>query len=359
MLSKAKKIGIIPVFVSHMGCPNDCTFCNQRKITGTEEAIKPEDLYNHVMGYLETMKRDCIELAFFGGSFTGIEVNTQEAYLAIAHKLKLDGFIQKIRLSTRPDYINQEVIDRLKFYSVDLVELGCQSFDEDVLLMSKRGHTANAIYLAISQLKSNGIDFGIQLMLGLPGDHYDKFMRAVSETIDLKPKCVRLYPAIVIKNTELEALYHNQLYKPLSLDEAIAWTADALSLFEKVGIRVIRMGLQRSDLIDFDKEIVAGPFHPAFGELVYSKLFLKSMTEMLMLMDLHESACKIDFSVNIKQVSPAMGQKQYNKQQLMDILKKKSSNQSFVLTIKGDPAIEYNKIRLTCGDYVAMVDIIN
>ena len=163
-------IGIIPVFVSHMGCPNECTFCNQRKINGVVDAILPNDLDAYIQMYLKTMKRDQVELAFFGGSFTGIDVQRQMEYLSIAHVYKKSGLIDKIRISTRPDYIDHVIIDRLKTYEVDTVELGCQSYSDAVLKTTKRGHTSDDIYRAVRLLKDAKIQVGIQLMLGLPGD---------------------------------------------------------------------------------------------------------------------------------------------------------------------------------------------
>jgi histone acetyltransferase (RNA polymerase elongator complex component) len=273
-------IGIIPVFVSHMGCPNDCTFCNQRKINGVDDAILPEALPAFVATYLESMKRDQIELAFFGGSFTGIELSRQNAYLQQAAALKERGLIHKIRLSTRPDYIDHDTIERLKTYSVDLVELGCQSFDEIVLASAKRGHDVKAIHNAVSLLKTAGLSFGIQLMLGLPNDDFEKFKNSVKVTAALKPECVRLYPALVIRDTELEIAYQEGRFTPMSLDKAVSWTAYALKVFNAYDIKVIRMGLQRTDLIDFDSAVLAGPFHPAFGELVLSQLFYEAMAHI-------------------------------------------------------------------------------
>jgi len=270
-------VGIIPIFISHMGCPNDCVFCNQRKINGVTCVMQPEEIPGFAEKYISSLKRDQIELAFFGGSFTGIDLMLQEKYLFYAKKLKDEGKIHRIRLSTRPDYIHDAVIQLLKTYEVDLVELGCQSFDDDVLKFSKRGHDAAAIDRAIMLLKKQGIRFGIQLMLGLPGDDYDKFYNSLNKTIDLKPDCVRLYPALVIKDTELEVLYEKGLYAPLTLEEAVKWTAVAFKKLTQHEITVIRMGLQRTDLIDFDGAVIAGPFHPSFGEMVMTRLFYESI----------------------------------------------------------------------------------
>lgn len=351
-------IGIIPVFVSHMGCPNDCTFCNQRKISGVEDAILPEALPQFVATYLESMKRDQIELAFFGGSFTGIELNRQIAYLEQAAELKRCGLIHKIRLSTRPDYIDDQTIERMKQYSVDLVELGCQSFDETVLASAKRGHDVHAIHTAVSLLKTAGMLFGIQLMLGLPEDDFEKFKISVEATAALKPECVRLYPALVIRDTELETAFHEGRFIPMSLDKAVSWTAYALKVFNACDIKVIRMGLQRTDLIDFDSAVVAGPFHPAFGELVLSQLFYEAMA-CIFEMDRvphnsHETIEQVIVTVHPKQLSAAIGNKKTNYTKL---LTKYGSTYSgthdfggLKMIIKGDDQVQMDTVTLTINE---------
>lgn len=363
-------IGIIPVFVSHMGCPNDCTFCNQRKINGVEDAILPEALPAFVATYLESMKRDQIELAFFGGSFTGIELSRQNAYLQQAADLKSRGLIHKIRLSTRPDYIDVETIERLKTYSVDLVELGCQSFDETVLAKVKRGHDVKAIHNAVSLLKTAGLSFGIQLMLGLPDDDFEKFKNSVEVTASLKPECVRLYPALVIRDTELETAFHDGRFVPMSLDKAVSWTAYALKVFNACDIKVIRMGLQRTDLIDFDSAVVAGPFHPAFGELVMSQLFYEAMAHIFEMdrghraiqnaardnqeSDDYHTPVQVIVTVNPKQLSAAIGNKKTNYTKL---LTKYGSTYSgthhfggLKMIFKGEDHVQMDTVTLTINE---------
>lgn len=303
-------VGIIPVFVSHMGCPNDCVFCNQRKINGVTEALKPLELYSYVDRYIETMKRDVIELAFFGGSFTGIDVKLQTEYLRVAKQLKMEGKIHKIRLSTRPDYIDPGTIDRLLHYDVDLVELGCQSFDDAVLSASKRGHTEQAIFEAVEMLSNAKISFGIQLMLGLPNDTDDKFKMSVRKAIALKPECVRLYPTLVVNLTELAVRYSDNAYETLSLERAVALCAWALAEFVKADIDVIRIGLQRTDLIDFDGDVIAGPFHPAFGELVWSKYYFDVVINSIE--KLYEDESMITVKVHPNSYSKLIGQKKKN-----------------------------------------------
>lgn len=262
-----------------MGCKNDCVFCNQRKITGVTDVMSMKDISAHVESYLETMSFDQIEIAFYGGSFTGLALNLQRDYLEVAKRFKDEGRVHKIRLSTRPDYITHEVLEQLKYYEVDMVELGCQSFQDDILLKSKRGHNRFAIFSAISLLKAYDFNFGIQLMYGLPGDSRTKFLESVDEAIKLRPNCVRIYPALVIKETELAEMTLSEHYTPIHLDDAVAVVAEAYKRFTINDIPVIRLGLQKTDLIELGADVIAGPFHPAFGALVMSFLFFDALSK--------------------------------------------------------------------------------
>lgn len=309
-------IGIIPIFISHMGCKNDCVFCNQRKITGVTDVMSMMDVSTHIETYLETMHFDQIEIAFYGGSFTGLDLNLQKEYLQIAKKYRDCGRIHKIRLSTRPDYISVEVLELLKCYEVDMVELGCQSFHDDVLLKSKRGHDRTAIFTAISLLKAYDFKFGIQLMYGLPGDSETKFLESVDEAIKLRPNCVRIYPALVIKETELAELTLGEHYSPIPLDEAVAVVAKAYKRFTVNDIPVIRLGLQKTDLIDLGADIIAGPFHPAFGALVMSFLFFDALSNYLNQYGHHD---ELKVLVNKSQASFVSGQGKTNWIKLSEI----------------------------------------
>lgn len=350
-------IGIIPVFVSHMGCPNDCVFCNQRKINGISDAITPNELEAYVNSYLKTMVRDQIELAFFGGSFTGIDKSLQEAYLNKAYDLKKRGLIHKIRLSTRPDYVDKEIANRLIRFGVDLVELGCQSFDDQVLLASKRGHTSSIIEVAVNRLKDSGIEVGIQLMLGLPEDNFQKFQYSVNQAIKLKPNCVRLYPALVIKDTELEEIYSTGDYKPLDVKTAAEWCAWAYETFYTHEIPVIRMGLQRTDLIDFDRAVIAGPFHPAFGELVLSLVFLNHIKKWIKDSNIEpDKLTKICLITHPAQQSIVIGQHKANIKYLVDML----SIDSNQMTCKSDNSVVLNQVWIQINDDIkAIITIMN
>jgi len=264
----------IPIFISHEGCPNDCVFCNQRKITAKVTAMTLEEVTDQIETYCSTLENDTyIELAFFGGSFTGIDTALQEKYLQLAYKYKKAGKIHAIRLSTRPDYISIEILDRLRFYGVDTIELGVQSLDAAVLKASNRGHQVHDVYHAVDLIKSYGFQLGIQLMVGLPEDTMERTVLSAKLAAMLKPDFVRIYPTLVIRDTELLQLSHLGLYHPLSLDESVTWTKEMYRVFLQSQIPVIRIGLQPTDLIAEGKEVIYGPFHPAFRQLVESAYF--------------------------------------------------------------------------------------
>jgi histone acetyltransferase (RNA polymerase elongator complex component) len=266
--------GIIPIFIPHMGCGHACIFCNQHTITGDAGQPSPESIHHEIESCLKTMRQPIKELAFYGGSFTGIDERLQIQYLEVAKAFQDAGAIGRIRVSTRPDYIDDAIIERLKNYGVSLVELGCQSFDDRVLSLSKRGHDSLAIDRAVSLLKTHGLAFGVQLMYGLPGDDDTRFLNSVDRAIALAPECVRIYPTLVIRGTELETL---ESYHAPTLEAATRASAEAVRRFSRAGIDIIRIGLQKTDLIDFDAEVKDGPLHPAFGAWVMSFLFFEAL----------------------------------------------------------------------------------
>ncbi len=272
----------IPVFISHEGCPNDCVFCNQRKITAKANAMTLEEITEQIETYSSTLDdKTYIELAFFGGSFTGIDARLQEKYLKLAAEYKKSGKIHAIRLSTRPDYITTEILDRLKLYLVDTIELGVQSLHDEVLIASNRGHQVQDVYKAVKLIKTYGFQLGIQLMVGLPGDTKERTVFSSMLATLLKPDCIRIYPTLVIKETELLELCNQGKYIPLSIDQAVAWTKEMYQVFLSAQIPVIRMGLQPTELISEGKEVLYGPFHPAFRQLVESAYFLDLMKKLL------------------------------------------------------------------------------
>ncbi|WHH59416.1 radical SAM protein [Petroclostridium sp. X23] len=271
-----KKNYIIPIFVPHKGCPHDCIFCNQKKITGSRDDINAATVESIINKYLDTIPRKdaVIEVAFYGGSFTGIPQETQIELLLAAKRFKDQDRIQGIRLSTRPDYIDEHIVELLKQMGVTTIELGVQSMDAEVLKLSYRGHSCEDVVRAVSIIKQKGFTLGLQMMVGLPGDSEQTIQRTADEIIALKPDIVRIYPTLVVKETALEKLYYQGKYKPFGLDAAVKICKELLVKFEMAGIQVIRIGLQPTDTMQEGKDIIAGPFHPAFRELVESQLRL-------------------------------------------------------------------------------------
>ena len=263
---------VIPVFISHRGCPHQCLFCNQHSIAGKglNSGTDTRDIDEIITTWLRRSPHyNEVQVGFYGGSFTCLPLDVQAGLLTKVQPYLSDGRVQSIRLSTRPDCINEEIVCLLNEHGVTTVELGVQSFSDEVLRKSRRGHTVKQSRLAIQLLKTNSFETGIQLLPGLPGETSRTFIRGVKEAIDLQPDLVRLYPAVVVGQSGLEELYRKGEYIPLSLNKAISLVRRAKELFDKADIPVVRMGLQPSDSLA--SELVAGPFHPAFGELIQSR----------------------------------------------------------------------------------------
>ena len=304
----------IPIFVPHKGCPNDCVFCNQKRITGTMADVTVHDIDNTIEEYLKTLPKDdrIIEIAFFGGSFTGIDFDMQGLFLSAAHKYIKSGMVDGIRLSTRPDYIDKKILDQLKKYDVTTIELGVQSLDEDVLKASNRGHTAEAVYNAVKLIKEYDFSLGLQMMTGLPGDTDEKSIETAQRIISLKPDFVRIYPTLVLKDTKLEEMYRNGDYLPQEIDDAVSLCKELLLLFTKAQIPVIRIALQTTDEISPDGSLVAGPFNSQFRELVESRIYFDKFRAALS----SKYSKNTVIYVNIKEISKAIGANKTNVKKL-------------------------------------------
>ncbi len=299
----SKSYYIIPVFVPHEGCPHDCSFCNQRSITGKKETISTMQIRNMIDEYIQSInkkkdKEAVVEISFFGGTFTGIDIEKQKMLLSIAKEYKSKGKIRFIRLSTRPDYINHEILKNLKEYEVDIIELGAQSFDNKVLKAANRGHTAEDIEKASQLIKEYGFTLGIQLMLGLPKADFQSDFYSAKKTVAVKPDFTRIYPALVIKNTEMESMYKSGNYNPYSIEECIEITKRIFAFFEVNDIKVIRIGLQPTKEISSGSELVSGPFHPAIRELIEGSLINDMISESII--DLKED---VNLIINHKDLS--------------------------------------------------------
>ncbi|MCH5186365.1 MAG: radical SAM protein, partial [Oscillospiraceae bacterium] len=293
-------------------CPFDCVFCNQRYITGESRGITHDDVKNTIEKYLATLpqKDRVVETAFFGGSFTGIEPQRQRELLSAADEYVKKGSIDGIRLSTRPDYISKEALDLLSEYGVTTVELGVQSMDNYVLSASGRGHTAEDVENAVKIIRDYDFKLGLQMMTGLPGDTPQKSLETAEKIASLRPDFVRIYPTLVVKDTRLEELYAKGMYKPQSVDEAVALCAGIKKIFDGEKIKIIRISLVTTDEISPGGSLAAGPFHPAFGELVDNEIYYEKMIGLLSEKD--DKKREYVFAVNPKDVSKAAGHKRRN-----------------------------------------------
>jgi len=269
---------IIPIFVSHAGCPHQCVFCNQKRIAGQAAPLCAQTVEQAIETAGEAGRG--AELAFYGGSFTAIDVKTQELLLGAAQPYLSSGAISAIRLSTRPDAIDRETVERLCRFGVSTVELGSQSMDDAVLLESGRGHTAEDTETAVHLLKDGGISVILQMMTGLPGSSDTSDLRTAQRIAALRPDGVRIYPTVVVRDTPLYDRFVQGCYQPQTTDEAALLCARLFALFAEQGIPVLRMGLQPTEDLSAGAA-VAGPYHPAFGELVKSRILYEIAVSLL------------------------------------------------------------------------------
>ncbi len=260
----------------HQGCPCACSFCNQKTITGQSDLPHTADVDKAVKTALKK-KEYRYEIAFFGGSFTAIDREYMIELLSAAYAYVKGGQVDGIRISTRPDCIDDEVLDILKKYGVTSVELGAQSMDDEVLEANRRGHTSREIIEASALIKSYGFELGLQMMTGLYKDTFEKSLETAKGLIGLNPDTVRIYPTVVLRGTYLAELYKKDMYKPLNADESAELCARLVPLFEQAGIRIIRLGLHSSK--EIKENMLAGGFHDSFGELVKSRLMLNKILE--------------------------------------------------------------------------------
>lgn len=329
----------IPIFVPHRGCPFDCVFCNQKHITGELREITPEDVKRIIDKYLKTIPRhgSRVEAAFFGGSFTGIPAAERNALLSAAAEYVKNGLIDGIRLSTRPDYIDKKILDKLLSFGVTTIELGVQSMDEGVLKASNRGHTSADAADAVRLIKQYPFTLGLQMMTGLPGDTDEKSVYTAEEIIKLKPDMVRIYPTLTIKDTFLEKLYKAGKYTPQTLEDAVELAKRLLLMFEKNNITVIRIGLQTTEEIREGGSVVAGPLHSAFGELVENSIYYDIIKEKLEGIDCEAA----DVYVNPKEISKAAGNKKRN-------ITKMKKEKNIDIKIHGDENMKKREVRCVC-----------
>lgn len=345
-----KRHYIIPIFVPHQGCPHDCVFCNQRSITGCQKIMETQEVSRLIEKYLTFIPADegiQREIAFYGGSFTGIRREEQQRLLEVARQYKQRGMVSGIRISTRPDYITMESLQFLTEYGVSVIEIGVQSLDDDVLLKSNRGHVSKDVISAVKMIRMFNFSLGLQTMIGLPGDTPVKAMATARSVVRLRPDFVRIYPTVVIEGTMLASLYRQRLYVPLSLSAAVDLAAAALVIYDEAAIPVIRIGLQPTEDLCGEHGIIAGPFHPAFRELVESRLAYAMLCYLLNQLPHHPSA--VTFRVNSRYLSVVTGNKKENVKKLSLLYKLQQ------LDICQDNSLEMGKIALSKAD----TDVLN
>lgn len=301
------KKGNISIFVPHNGCPQQCSFCNQKTITGKQAQPTSADVRQAVETALNR-KGYVYEIAFFGGSFTAIDRAYMLELLNTAHEYIDNSRITGIRISTRPDFIDDEILTLLKSKGVTAIELGAQSMDDNVLKANLRGHTSADVVNASELIKKYGFELGLQMMTGLYTDTDEKAIETAKKIIALKPKTVRIYPTVVLKNTYLAELYEKEIYKPQTVDDAANLCTRLVPMFEEKGITVIRLGLHSST--DIKKNMVAGAFHDSFGEIVKSRYMLNRI--------LKYPPASYEILVNPKSVSQLKGQQKRNIYFLME-----------------------------------------
>ena len=275
-------MAIIPIFIPHAGCPHQCVFCNQKTISGQKTAAV-EGAKEQINKWLEWLKPSVEnEAAFYGGSFTGLDLALQKELLALTDELLDCKVIGSVRLSTRPDYIDEERLELLRAHGVKLVELGVQSLDDSVLQKAERGHTAQQVTEAVALLKSYGFKVGVQLMVGMPGQDFASVKATVEQVLALQPDVARIYPLLVIKGTPLAKSYVAGEFVPLTLEEAVCQAAYVYQHLSEAGVKIIRVGLQPDDELCAEGNIIAGPFHPSMGELVQSYLLREKLTPQIL-----------------------------------------------------------------------------
>jgi len=318
-----KKEYIIPIFVPHLGCPNNCIFCNQKKISGQTKMINAKDVEDTIEYYLKNFKDDnkYVEVAFFGGSFTAIEKEKQEELLQAVQKYIHDKKVNSIRISTRPDAIDKDILKMLKKYHVKTIELGVQSMNNYILNRSQRGHTVEDVKKASKLIRWNGFILGHQMMVGLPESTKQDEINTAKELIKLKPKIVRVYPVLVIKDTPLAIEYENKEYTPLTVTQAVERCKEIVELFNKHKINVIRIGLQNTEEIsDPSKEtsqVVAGPYHPAFRQLVESSMWYDSLLNEIK--KINTKVIKVKIIANPENINNIIGHKKENVLKLKEV----------------------------------------
>lgn len=308
----------IPIFIPELACPYRCVFCNQYNISGAPGAPQFKQVIHTIEAHLNTFPKDnCqIEVAFFGGSFTGLDMEEQNKYLSWVAPYLESGRINGIRISTRPDYITADILQNLRNSGVIAIELGAQSLNDSVLAKSSRGHQSRHVIEAVAWIHKFGFELGLQMMIGLPGDSPDKSISTAHKIVELGAHTTRIYPCLVIKDTQLAELYARQLYQPISMEDAINQCAQLYLIFENAGVKVLRIGIHPSETFNEGGSLIAGPFHPAFGERVLTRVWQLKLVEKITFQT--KKPTSLTVHVNPSQLNAAIGYKAINKKWLQE-----------------------------------------
>ena len=308
----------IPIFLPELACPYRCVYCNQFSITGNNDIVKPEDVKNIIDSHLTSFKEEnrFVEVAFFGGNFTGLPVKMQNDYLEVVQPYLDKNLVHGIRCSTRPDYISLQRVKEIKHLGMRNIELGAQSTNDEVLNHCKRGHTYNDIVEASQIILSEDITLGLQMMIGLPYDSEEKDFQTARDIVSLGAKETRIYPCIVVKDTELETMYLSGEYQALSIEEAVKRSSKLYSYFTENQVKVLRIGLHASDELD-NEAYVAGPYHKNFAEMVFSRIW-KEKFENLKISESENLKKDIIINVPASQINHAIGWNGENKKLLLE-----------------------------------------
>ncbi len=312
----------IPIFIPEWACPFQCIYCNQKVISGTEKIPSIENVISIIEKYLSTInyKNSEVEIAFFGGNFTGLPATVQKQYLEVAFKYITSQIVKSIRISTRPDYINAENLELLKKYNVKTIELGVQSLEDEVLFQSERGYKSVDVDKACKLIKNNEFELGLQMMVGLPGDTPQKSIETAKKIVKLGAQNTRIYPTLVIKNTELEKLFYQGMYSPLSLIDTITIVKQLIMIFENANIKVIKVGLHPSDNLTM-LGIVAGPFHYSFRQLCETEIWFDIFTSYFNSKKISK-LMSADIFVSPTNITSAVGYQTKNKIMLSKLFRK-------------------------------------
>jgi histone acetyltransferase (RNA polymerase elongator complex component) len=333
---------IIPVFIPHAGCPHRCIFCNQNTVTGNQNRIPSNDELNEIISTFlnyKGKKRGRVQISFYGGNFLGLDADKIDQLLNIASKYVENGVAESIRFSTRPDTVDTEKLDLIRKFPVSTIELGVQSMNDDVLELAGRGHSSSDTKNSVALLKKRNYEIGLQMMIGLPGDDEKGSVSTARLISGLSPDFVRIYPAVVLSGSRLAVMYKNGEYAPLSLDEAVAIAKKCFLIFRENNIKVIRMGLQATEELKEGVSVIAGPYHPAFGHLVYSEIFLDKALDILEKESLPPE--EINIRVHPKSVSKLRGLKNSNINKIKKLFNINS------VQIVPDASLESDEIKLT------------